>query len=251
MIHIWHEDSAQSATTQFWIFLKVNNVHTAMNNSDIRGFGSNSNLLKYIKIHSFNPQDTYHIFVDKVIDNQKALKYYIDIKQEVKAYKNVVVHNLLSFEYMMLRFKNFIEWTEPTGNNQLYSISKPVRKQFIDCIDNQIPWVRQKDIVAFVVKRFNINTNMNSWQRELQFISSENVATSLLSAMTNGGTVDFGISKTRFGECWHCNCCSKYKAYKIGNKKCRIYKYHKKALEKARNLWNNTYAKNIAKHQIS
>ncbi len=108
MIHIWHEDSTQSATTQFWLFLKQNNVHAVLKDADIQGFGSNSNLLDYIKIHNFNPQDIYHIFVDKVMDNQKALKYYIDIRQEVRIYKNVIVHNLLSFEYMILTFKYFI-----------------------------------------------------------------------------------------------------------------------------------------------
>jgi len=245
MIHIWHEDSTNSATTQFWNFLKQSCVHKILIDADIKGFNSNKNLHDYILTCSFNINDTYHIFIDKVTDNQKALKYHIAVKQKVAAYKNVIVHDLLCFEYLMLRFRYFIEWTRPTGNNKSYTECEIIRKHFITCIDNNISWVRQKQIVSFVVKRFKINVSKNNWQRELQFISSENIASAILSTMTNGGTIDFGISKTRLGICWQCNCCVKHKSPAIGNKKCRIYKYNKKALDKARNLWNNTYAKNI------
>ena len=44
MIHIWHEDSTNSATTQFWNFLKNSNIHNILINADIRGFNSNKNL---------------------------------------------------------------------------------------------------------------------------------------------------------------------------------------------------------------
>lgn len=247
MIHIWHEDSELGATTQFWNFLKNCNVHTVLCNADIKGFNGNDKLLRHIKNVTINIDDMYHIFVDKVVDNQKALQYYIDIKSKTSAYKNVVVHDLLSFEYMMLKFRYFIEWTEPTGKNQLYSECKLVRKQFIDCMNSKISWTKQVDIVKFVVKRLNVDTTKPKWTSELKYISSEDVATAILNAMTNGGTVDFGISKSRFGNCWHCNCCIKHDDSKIGNKKCRMYKYKKTDLEKAHNLWNNTYAKNIIK----
>jgi hypothetical protein len=76
---------------------------------------------------------------------------------------------------------------------------------------------------------------------QLQYISFENIATSLLSNMTNGGTTEFGITKTNFGECWHCNCCGKYKD-DVGDDKCRIYKDNKTANLKAVDLWNYTEA---------
>lgn len=130
MIHIWHEDSKFGATTQFWNFLKNCNVHTILCNADIKGFDGNKGLLDYIKNAAISVNDTYHIFADMVIDNQKALNYYKAIKNEASAYENVIVHDLSCFEYMMLKFRYFIEWTEPTGNNQLYRACKSVRKQF-------------------------------------------------------------------------------------------------------------------------
>ncbi|MCI8311636.1 MAG: hypothetical protein HFI12_05430 [Lachnospiraceae bacterium] len=248
MIHIWHEDSTNSATTQFWNFLKNSNIHNILINADIRGFNSNKNLSDYISTYTFDNNDIYHVFIDKVSDNQKALKYYVDIKRNVSVYKNVIVHNLLCFEYLILRFKYFVEWTKPTKDNQLYNSCEIIRKQFIASIDNKEAWIKKNDIVDFIVRRYNIDTSKNNWQRELQFVSSENIATVLLNTMTNGGTIDFGVSKTRLGVCWQCNCCIKYNVSVIGNKKCRIYKYNKQTLDKAKNLWNNTYAKNISKY---
>ncbi len=81
MIHIWHEDSTNSATTQFWNFLKNSNIHNILINADIRGFNSNKNLSDYISTYTFDNNDIYHVFIDKVSDNQKALKYYVDIKE--------------------------------------------------------------------------------------------------------------------------------------------------------------------------
>jgi hypothetical protein len=43
MIHIWHEDNVNSATTQFWEFLKINNVSPLLRNADIIGFNGNKN----------------------------------------------------------------------------------------------------------------------------------------------------------------------------------------------------------------
>lgn len=239
MIHIWHEDSANSATTQFWNFLKQYSVSSIITNADIKGFNSNSKLAEYVSTYRFKSNDTYHIFIDKVVDNEKALEYWKKVKKDVSAYNNVIVHDLLCFEYMILKFKYFVAWTKPVKGNQLYNQGMILRKQFIDCIDKKQPWTRKKDIVNFVVKRFNTDT------KHIQYISSENVATALISAMTNGGTIDFGVSKTRLGVCWTCDCCCKHNTSKVGNSKCRLYRYHKRACEKAKSLWNNTYAHKI------
>lgn len=39
MVHIWHEDSKDSSTTQFWNFLKKSNISILLNGADIEGFG--------------------------------------------------------------------------------------------------------------------------------------------------------------------------------------------------------------------
>lgn len=47
MVHIWHEDSDNSATTQFWNFLKKTRVCYNMSFAEIRGFSGNQNLFDF------------------------------------------------------------------------------------------------------------------------------------------------------------------------------------------------------------
>lgn len=244
MIYIWHEDSQNSATTNFWNFIYNSKVSAKLVNVSIRGFDGNKNLADHMKNCSINMNDTYLIFVDKVLDNPKALQYYIDIKNTCLKYKNVHVVDLLCFEYMMLRFKYIINWTEPMKIIKGYEEARAIRNDFINCIDNGIAWVNNPNIVKYVVKKKNINTSLIGWQRELAYVSSENIATDLLTQMTNGGTTEFGISKTNFGRCWYCNCCPKH-SKAVGNKKCRMFRYTKTSQDKARNLWNGTLARQI------
>lgn len=252
MIHIWHEDSSNSATTSFWDFLYKSKVSSKLTNISIRGFGGNKNLADAVKKHNFNSKDTYIILIDKVLDNAKALKYYVDIQKTIHNYhyQNVYLADLLCFEYMMLRFKYFEAWTEPMKMVRGYQDARKIRNIFIKCIDSGTSWTNEKEIVNYVVRHKGINTSVPGWQSELIYVSSENIATLLLSMMTNGGKADFGVSKTSLGQCWTCNCCVKYNNNKLGNSKCRIHKYKKDGLEKANNLWNGTLAKQIINNAV-
>lgn len=245
MLHIWHEDSNNSSTTQFWDFLSMHNVHNLLNGVDIQGFGSNSNLFNFLKTYKINSKDKYIILIDAVWDNRKAYTYFRDTKNMMAKYSNVVVSDLLCFEYLMLRYKHLVTWTEPMKPIRGYIEAKEIREKFIHLIDEGKSWVTDNDIVNYVVKHTGIDTTKPNWRNELQFISSENIATWLLSQMTNGGTIRFGVSKTLFGSCWYSNCCNLYINKQIGEKKCRIYNYVKTSQEKAKNLWNGTVAKQI------
>jgi hypothetical protein len=244
MIHIWHEDSKDSVTTKFWKFLKDNNVSSDFKNADIQGFGSNDKVVEALKQAVIDNQDTYYIFIDYVRDNKRALGYYLVAMNyiKVKGYTNVHLMKLLSFEYLILGFKYFEQWTEPTKNNLLYNICKPVRKELIRIVDSQnASWINNETIVNYLAYIKGIDISDSKFVEQLQYISFENIATSLLSNMTNGGTTEFGITKTNFGKCWHCNCCGKYKD-DVGDDKCRIYKDNKTANMKAVDLWNYTEA---------
>lgn len=37
MIHIWHEDSTNSSTQQFWKFLQGNQINPLLKNAEIKG----------------------------------------------------------------------------------------------------------------------------------------------------------------------------------------------------------------------
>ncbi len=244
MIHIWHEDSQNSTTSQFWNFLKVNKVSKLLVNADIQGFNGNDKLCAYLTTVIFNSNDIYYIFIDKVLDNNLALKYYLSAKKIVRNHKNVKLVDILCFEYLLLKFKYFVSWTTPVKMTKDYKICEQVRTEFIHCIETKQSWIHNNQICNFVMTKKNIN-NSNG----LGYISSENVATLILSLMTNGGTTEFGISKTKFGGCWHQDCCFKYKNSTMGKVKCRMYRYKKTSNDKAKNLWNNTDARRIIENK--
>ena len=249
MIYILHEDSPQSATTAFWNFMFQGKVSPQLSNISVTGFGGNKRLADQLKAYKFDPRHTYIILADMVLDNPRALRYYNEIIKTIKPYNNVYLADLLCFEYMMLRFRYFVRWTEPIKTIKGYQEAKLVRDCFIKCVDSGVSWVNDPKIVAYIVKKKGINTSQPNWRVDLSKISSENVATLLLSEMTNSGATDFSISKTYFGDCWTCNCCIKYNN-SIGCEKCSIYVYKKTAIEKARNLWNGTVAKQIVNNAV-
>ena len=77
MLHIWHEDSLNSSTTQFWLFLKEYGYIPV--NTDIIGHESNNKLLKYVKTQQFNSNDTYIILMDAVNDNSDIKVKYTNL----------------------------------------------------------------------------------------------------------------------------------------------------------------------------
>lgn len=247
MIHIWHEDSSGSATNLFWEFLKIHRVSNVLINAEIKGFDGNANLHNHVCNAKYNAHDIYYIFIDCVPDNQKALSYYNGIKEATSNKKNVKVLDLLCFEYMLLKFRYLLNWIKPTKLTKDYVEGEIARAELIKVVESHNSWLTNPILVKYIVKNKGIDTNNQGWQRDLFFVSMENLASLILSKMTNGGTTEFGVSKTKLGKCWHCNCCGKYNSNKIGNAKCRMYRYGKKADDKARILWNHTDAHKFIK----
>lgn len=236
MVHIWSEDNYNSAFVQFMEFLRHNNVSIKLIGADIKGLNGNESLCDYVEQYKYNNSDEYIIFFDDVVDNIEVLEYRRRIDLICNKHKNVRRVNLICFEYLMLKFRYFIQWTNPIKEYKLYNAGRIAREDFIKCIDERLDWRISKNIVKFmsIVK--------NKTDQEILMssnLSVENICTSILLAMTNGGTTEFGIVKTKLGKCWISDCCFKH-TKAVGNKKCRLFKYHKTSKEKAMNLWNCT-----------
>ena len=220
MVHIWHEDSNNSAFTQFLNFLKYFNVDKLLINAEIRGFDGNRNLCIHVENYKYNKFDKYILFFDTVWDNNSVLRYSERIDNICKKYNNIIKIDLLSFEYLILKFKYIINWTNPMKDTKIYNMAQLAREDFIECTENNIDWRKKDSIVNFIIRRKNIK-NTNDVYSILGSLSAENVCTD------------------RLGKCWISNCCFKF-TKGVGNKKCRIFKYNKTSEEKAKNLWNCT-----------
>lgn len=214
LVHIWHEDSdtyngskrIKSSTTQFWEFISDNNLITELNGVDIRGFNGNSELINYLESCKFNRDDLYYIFLDTVFDNKSVVKYMIRLENICKKHVNVINAKLLSFEYLILKFVDLSNWIKTYRNNKLYVEAITVREHFIACMDNKTSWRKDKSIVEFIYKLCSIDLKNGHNIDKIHNLTSERVATLLLSTLTGGGPLGFQVTKTTFGKCWTCDC---------------------------------------------
>lgn len=259
MLHIWHEDeytgigmAGNSATQQFWEFLKNNNVTSKLNNADIKGFNGVKNLYNHIVNQqcNINKKDTYIIFIDYAFDNPVTMRYYIAVKKYIKRYTNVVLVELLCFEYLMLTFKYLPIWVKPINDKNIKSYNSlcQLRNIFIDCIEKEEKWIENPSLCNFMIniKKINGSTNEEILLKLSKF-TAEDVAYNLLSELTHRFSIGFKIEKTVFGDCWTCDCCRYPRGYPKYNKvkPCNIYRYKKNSKEKAENLFNCTKVKSI------
>ena len=254
MVHIWHEDSERSSTTQFWKFLQYNNVSPKLRNAEIKGFSGNKLLLNHLKdcitTGNINPNDVYIIFADNVQDNDIVMRYYLQIESIASSYSNIHVQKLLSFEFLMLKFKYLTTWTDRNYVDKSYEEAKQLRNIIIDIVDNNKEWYRNEQLVKYVVKRKNINTSVNDWRNTLTTVSTENIVTWILGQITEHRFRETKINKVTLGNCWKCNCCGMHPGKRIDNQKCSLYSYRKTSQEKANNLWNCTVAKQIINNTV-
>lgn len=151
MIHIWHEDSTNSSTQQFWEFLRNNNVSEVLNDADIKGFNGNENLQAYIEEEAeFNVNDTYYIFMDYVLDNEWALKTWMNTMEFLRGQKlnNVKLIKLNCFEFMIIDFTYFIEWVKPMDKQSKDFIeAEKILNTYRMLIRNGKSWQQNKSLL--------------------------------------------------------------------------------------------------------
>lgn len=232
MVHIWHEDSDNSATTQFWNFLKKSRVCYNISFAEIRGFSGNQNLFDFIYTCNFNNKDVYLVFMDCVYDNPKVMNLYKKVVKLVNSKSNVFVLNLLSFEYLILSFKYFENWTRSLVSIDKYNYLCKIRIDLLSCI-------RNKDLLIYYPLLVEYMRSFQS--RDISRITTEQLATHLLSDFTGSLKGDFIITKKHLGSCWTCTCCDKYTKDLV--KKCSHAGNKKTDKEKALNLYHNTLAR--------
>lgn len=233
MIHIWHEDSTNSSTQQFWEFLRNNNVSKALDDADIRGFNGNENLQAYIEEEAkFNKEDTYYIFMDYVLDNEWALKTWMSTMKFIQEHSlgNVKMVKLNCFEFMIIDFTYFIEWVKPIDKQSKDFIeAEKILNIYRKLIRAGKSWQQNKNLLQYTIKAKGVAL------KDIKNITSEQLSTLILSKMTNGGKLDFGISKTHLGKCWTESCCSNNRT-RI-EKVCNIYYIQYTSKNKANKLW--------------
>ena len=119
---------------------------------------------------------------------QKLLKQYADKKE------NVVLMDIICFEYILLEFRNLIEWIYVPDDEFLKKRAGAVsaREKLICSIGNGT--MNYKDIKEIV-----------QYDEHIDEHNIEQLATKLLFDLTRN--TGFEVSKGKIGDCWINSCC--------------------------------------------
>lgn len=186
---LWIEDRKDKASYRFWESL----LKELCPDVEVVSKKNNSELVKAV----MNLDDTnnqYVIVFDHSFDNLqvvmelKLLSHYADQKE------NVAMMDIICFEYILLEFKNLINWIYAADDEYLEKRAGAIaaREKLINSINNGMMNYKDiKEIVAYIKHTGEYNI--------------EQLATKLLFDLTRN--TGFEVSKGSIGDCWIKSCC--------------------------------------------
>ncbi len=186
---LWIEDRKDKASYRFWESL----LKELCPDVEVVSKKNNSELVKAV----MNLDDTnnqYVIVFDHSFDNLqvvmelKLLSHYADQKE------NVTMIDIICFEYILLEFKNLINWIYEADDEYLEKRAGAIaaREKLINSINNGMMNYKDiKEIVAYIKHTGEYNI--------------EQLATKLLFDLTRN--TGFEVSKGSIGDCWIKSCC--------------------------------------------
>ena len=187
--YLWIEDRKNKSGYIFWQTLLGQLCPEIVLESKT----NNSELLKAVK-ELEDSENRYIVLFDNSFDNlqvameQKMLKKYAGDKE------NVVLMDIICFEYILLEFKELIEWIYAPDDEFLVKRKKAItaREKLVKTI--QSGEINYKDIREII----EYNENVDNY-------NVEQLSAGILFDLTRN--TGFEVSKGSVGECWIKSCC--------------------------------------------
>lgn len=187
--YLWIEDRKDKSGYIFWQTLMGQLCPEIVLESKT----NNSELVKAVKALE-DTENRYIVVFDNSFDNlqvtmeQKLLRKYASDKS------NVVLMDIICFEYILLEFKDLIEWIYAPDDEFLVKREKAItaREKLVKTI--QSGEVNYKDIREIIEYNKNVdNYNVEQLSARILFDLTRNTG--------------FEVSKGSVGECWIKSCC--------------------------------------------
>ena len=188
-IYLWIEDREGKAGYLFWdTFLKY--LYPSI---IVESKKNSSGLLKAVKDLE-DAGNKYVIVFDNSFDNTQAVMERKLLKQYADKRENIVLLNIICFEYILLEFKNLIRWIYAPDDEFLKKREKVIsaREGLIRSIENGN--MNYKDIKEIIEYDAHITEH-----------NIEQLAAKLLFDLTRN--TGFEVSKGKIGDCWMKSCC--------------------------------------------
>lgn len=187
--YLWIEDQKDKSSYVFWQTL----MNQLCPDVILESKKNNSELVKKVKALE-DTENKYIIVFDNSFDNlqvameQKMLKRYVDQKE------NVVLMDIICFEYILLEFDELLTWLYAPDDEFWHRRAKDIhaREKLVDAIKTgNFNYKEIKEIVAYRehIEKYNI----------------EQLSAKILFQLTRN--TGFEISKGTIGACWIKACC--------------------------------------------
>mgnify|MGYP000964401161 CR=1 FL=1 len=185
MKYLWTEDTG--AGLDFW---RLVNRLFFDGEFIVESKESNQGILDVVYQLEVNAGDTYYIAFDHVVDNQDIRNKYRLLKSIAdQSNGQIVILDMICFEYLILAFEKLISWTG-TGKKDKIKI----REDILSAMENHrinLAEIRDEKTLKYLsgFKRF----------------STERVMKSLAGELTENEK--WSIRGNLMGECWYQDCC--------------------------------------------
>lgn len=186
---LWIEDRKGKSSYIFWNCL----MEQLCPDVEVVSKKNNSELVKAVK----NLDDTdnrYVVVFDNSFDNLQVVMEQKLLKQYVVKKENVVLMDIICFEYILLQFKNLIDWIYAPDDEFLKKRAGAVavREKLMNSIESET--MNYKDIIEIV-----------EYDKQIVEYNIEQFSAKLLFDLTRN--TGFEVSKGKIGECWIKSCC--------------------------------------------
>ena len=186
---LWIEDRKGKASYIFWQSL----LKQICPGVEIESKKNNSELVKSVK----NLEDTdnrYVIVFDNAFDNLQVIMEKKRLKQYAERKENVVLLDIICFEYILLEFENLMNWIYAPDDEFFVKRAKAVA-------------ARKKLVCSIAAGYMNYSAikEIVEYDEHIDNHSIEQLVAKLLFDLTRN--TGFEVSKGNIGACWIHSCC--------------------------------------------
>lgn len=185
MKYLWTEDTG--AGLHFW---KLVNQLFFDGEIIIESKESNQGILDALSVLEIKENDVYYIAFDYVVDNQDIRNKYRLLKKLAEKEKgNIIILDMLCFEYLVLAFENLVAWTG-TGKTDKIKI----RENILSVIENH----------SICLSKIDDEKTLH-YLAGFKKYSTERVMKALTGELTENEK--WSVKGSFLGECWYKDCC--------------------------------------------
>ena len=190
MTYLWIEDRKDKASYLFWKTFMQQMCPDVV----VESKKNNSELVKAVRALS-DEENRYIIVYDNSFDNvqvykeQKILKSYVDEKS------NVLLLDIICFEYLLLEFDKLIDWIYAKDDDFLIKRADTInaRNKLVEMLGaGKQDYKTLREVMAY-------DSNLNEH-------NIEQLSAKLLFDLTRN--TGFEVSKGNIGDCWLESCCN-------------------------------------------